>query len=195
MTWPYNLPSLFFACRFLIPPFSSLHISPLSLLPPPHTHTHTRSIIWGNRGSHRTDTIDQWWGVYVGGLRVVERAGHPFTPFLLLVYLFSPPSPSFPPSPFLPPSPSLAPSLPPSLCPQSVENKVTAILPMFRVSAHARPTLGSHTAVHDGIYEIIWDNTYSRWLLCEWPVTCLKFTAMEVGFFIKFISGCTDIVL
>ena len=37
-----------------------------------------------------------------------------------------------------------------------------AILPLFRVSAHARPTVGSHTALHDGVYEIIWDNTYSR---------------------------------
>ena len=50
---------------------------------------------------------------------------------------------------------------------ESVENKITAILPMFRVSAHARPTLGSHTAVQDGIYEIIWDNTYSRFFAKE----------------------------
>ena len=91
---------------------------------------------------------------------------HSLPPSLPLLFSLSPSS--LPPpllSPSVPPSllsllPSLSP-LSPSL-PQSVENKVTAILPMFRVSAHARPTLGSHTAVQDGIYEIIWDNTYSR---------------------------------
>ena len=39
---------------------------------------------------------------------------------------------------------------------------MTAILPLFRVNAHARPTVGTHTATHDGVYEIIFDNAYSR---------------------------------
>ena len=39
---------------------------------------------------------------------------------------------------------------------------VTAILPLFRVNAHAHPTVGTHTATHDGVYEISFDNAYSR---------------------------------
>jgi len=50
---------------------------------------------------------------------------------------------------------------------ESLEKKMIAILPLFRVSAHARPTVGSHTALHDGVYEIIWDNTYSRFFAKE----------------------------
>ena len=40
---------------------------------------------------------------------------------------------------------------------------MTAILPLFRVNAYARPTVGTHTATHDGVYEIIFDNAYSRY--------------------------------
>ena len=40
---------------------------------------------------------------------------------------------------------------------------MVAILPMFRVNSHGHPFLGSHTATQDGVYEIIWDNSYSRY--------------------------------
>ena len=46
---------------------------------------------------------------------------------------------------------------------QPPRKEVTAILPLFRVNAHARPTVGTHTATHDGVYEIIFDNAYSRY--------------------------------
>ena len=40
---------------------------------------------------------------------------------------------------------------------------MSSILPIFRVGTHAHPTVGTHTAALDGIYEIIFDNTYSRY--------------------------------
>ena len=39
---------------------------------------------------------------------------------------------------------------------------MSAILPIFRVTTQAHPTIGTHTATLDGIYEITFDNTYSR---------------------------------
>ncbi len=44
----------------------------------------------------------------------------------------------------------------------SPEEKINSILPMFRVSTHTRPVFGTHTATQDGVYEIVFDNTYSR---------------------------------
>ena len=62
---------------------------------------------------------------------------------------------------------------------QPPEKEVTAILPLFRVNAYTRPTVGTHTATHDGVYEIMFDNAYSRYvrffctiLLC--PLTHLS---------------------
>ena len=40
---------------------------------------------------------------------------------------------------------------------------MSSILPIFRVNTHAHPTVGTHIATLDGIYEIIFDNTYSRY--------------------------------
>ena len=48
------------------------------------------------------------------------------------------------------------------LCIQSIEKKVASILPVFRVGTHAHPTVGYHCATQDGVYEILFDNTYSR---------------------------------
>ncbi len=45
----------------------------------------------------------------------------------------------------------------------SPEDKIVSILPMFRMNTHTRPVFGSHTATQDGVYEIVFDNTYSRW--------------------------------
>lgn len=45
---------------------------------------------------------------------------------------------------------------------QSIEKKVASILPVFRVSTHAHPTIGYHCATQDGVYEILFDNSYSR---------------------------------
>lgn len=45
---------------------------------------------------------------------------------------------------------------------QSLDDKMSSILPIFRVSTYAHPTIGTHTASLDGVYEIIFDNTYSR---------------------------------
>ena len=45
---------------------------------------------------------------------------------------------------------------------QSIEKKVASILPPFRVGTHAHPTIGYHCASQDGVYEILFDNTYSR---------------------------------
>lgn len=44
----------------------------------------------------------------------------------------------------------------------SPEDKVVSILPMFRMNTHTRPVFGTHIATQDGVYEIIFDNTYSR---------------------------------
>ena len=51
----------------------------------------------------------------------------------------------------------------PSMHTQSIEKKVASILPLFRVSTHAHPTIGYHCATQDGVYEILFDNTYSRY--------------------------------
>ena len=52
---------------------------------------------------------------------------------------------------------------------------MTPILPMLRTNAHNHPVVGSHTATQDGIYEIIFDNSYSRYgyggSLCSYCVT------------------------
>ena len=48
---------------------------------------------------------------------------------------------------------------------QFLERKMSSILPTFRVNTHAHPTIGTHTASQDGVYEITFDNMYSRWVL------------------------------
>lgn len=48
-----------------------------------------------------------------------------------------------------------------------IDSKMSSILPIFRVGTHAHPTVGTHTASLDGIYEIIFDNTYSRFFAKE----------------------------
>lgn len=50
---------------------------------------------------------------------------------------------------------------------ESIEKKVASILPLFRVGTHAHPTIGYHCAAQDGIYEILFDNTYSRFFAKE----------------------------
>ena len=55
---------------------------------------------------------------------------------------------------------SLPYSLPASL--QALQKKMTSILPILRVNSHTHPVIGSHTATQDGIYEIVFDNSYSR---------------------------------
>jgi hypothetical protein len=50
---------------------------------------------------------------------------------------------------------------------ESIEKKVMSILPLFRVGTHAHPTVGYHCATQDGIYEILFDNTYSRFFAKE----------------------------
>ena len=52
----------------------------------------------------------------------------------------------------------------PCLTVQSIEKKVASILPLFRVGTHAHPTIGYHCATQDGVYEILFDNTYSRYV-------------------------------
>lgn len=49
-----------------------------------------------------------------------------------------------------------------SVCVKSLDRKMCAILPIFRVTTQAHPTIGTHTATLDGIYEITFDNSYSR---------------------------------
>ncbi|KAL5488790.1 hypothetical protein EMCRGX_G017786 [Ephydatia muelleri] len=41
-------------------------------------------------------------------------------------------------------------------------HKLIPILPTLRISSHIHPAVGYHKATQDGIYEIIWDNSYSR---------------------------------
>ena len=41
---------------------------------------------------------------------------------------------------------------------------MAAILPTLRVNAHSHPSVGSHTATQDGVYEIVFDNSYSRYI-------------------------------
>lgn len=42
---------------------------------------------------------------------------------------------------------------------------MTPILPMLRINSHTHPVVGCHTATQDGIYEISFDNAYSRCIL------------------------------
>ena len=44
------------------------------------------------------------------------------------------------------------------------QKKMVAILPTLRVNSYAHPTVGSHTATQDGVYEILFDNSYSRYI-------------------------------
>ena len=36
------------------------------------------------------------------------------------------------------------------------------ILPILRVNTHVHPIMGSHAAPQDGVYELLFDNSYSR---------------------------------
>ena len=191
MTWYCNLPSVTVFLPSFMHTYSSAFsyllfllstYPPLSPLSPPHTHTPILGVSFAatevatEQTPLASDEVCMWGGGLWSTVYMLVTFPLPLSlllsPFLLSPFDLSsfPPSLSFlsslhlPPPSLSPPSLSLPslPSLPPTL-PQSVENKVTAILPMFRVSACARPTLGSRTAVQDGIYEIIWDNTYSRW--------------------------------
>ena len=50
---------------------------------------------------------------------------------------------------------------------ESPQNKMIPILPILRVNAHSHPAIGSHTATQDGVYEILFDNSYSRFFAKE----------------------------
>ncbi len=46
---------------------------------------------------------------------------------------------------------------------------MVAILPTLRVNGYSHPTVGSHTATQNGVYEILFDNSYSR-LILSWLI-------------------------
>jgi hypothetical protein len=45
--------------------------------------------------------------------------------------------------------------------------KIIQILPILRVNTQSHPVFGSHIATQDGVYEILFDNSYSRFFAKE----------------------------